>query len=190
MIFLHKPIILIKNQEIKFAEFGRVNAISTNRSFDLNITKHDGQQVQFTGIAREDFEPLADYFKQKDIKIRTEDGQVPQYQEQADDSDGEDVKEGDQEEGGMGKRIRKPVPGADVNMQDDDEDSEEDVSFKDEGSEGDSESAEEEGSEGGSAVEEMSDSEKKEMKKQLNKVTVSKEQRKGKPSKSDDKKDK
>jgi len=65
----------------------------------------------------------------------------------------------------MGKRIRKPVPGADVNMQDDDEDSEEDVSFKDEGSEGDSESAEEEGSEGGSAVEEMSDSEKKEMKK-------------------------
>jgi len=54
-------------------DFMRFKKSSVQRSFDITVvTKKD--QIQFSGIDRNEFDELVNYFKNKNVKIGSEDG--------------------------------------------------------------------------------------------------------------------
>jgi structure-specific recognition protein 1 len=54
LVFIHKPVHYIKHQEIKYIEFSRIGGLGAgmpaSRSFDMTVTKMDGEAVHFAGI--------------------------------------------------------------------------------------------------------------------------------------------
>ena len=70
-IFISKPVIYIKYEEIRYIEFARISeeSISTNRSFDLNICTRSGN-FQFTGVDREEYQIILDFLQKKKINVR------------------------------------------------------------------------------------------------------------------------
>src|SRR5688500_7874378 len=82
LIFIHKPVIYIKISEIKFVEFSRIGQIGgsgTSRSFDISVTKmKDDTTVTFAGIDKEEHKNLMNYFKSKNVKVRTVDVETNQ----------------------------------------------------------------------------------------------------------------
>lgn len=92
--------------------------------------------ITFAGIDKSEHKNLMSYLKSKNIKMRSVDVETNQQIDFGDDEDeqGEDEEEEKTTKGGevLGKRVRKPVK--DVQMLDEDYDSEEDESFQDEGS--------------------------------------------------------
>lgn len=89
----------------------------------------------FAGIDKAEHKNLLNYFKSKNVKMRNVDVETNQQIDFGDDeeeeaSEEETKKTGDG--GALAKRVRKPAK--DVQMLDDDYDSEEDESFKDDGS--------------------------------------------------------
>lgn len=77
LIFIHKPVIYIKLSEIKFVEFSRIGSLTgqgTSRSFDVSVTKlKDDKTETFAGIDKEEHKNLMNYFKSKNVKVRTVD---------------------------------------------------------------------------------------------------------------------
>lgn len=71
LIFIPKPVIYIKFEDIRFIEFARVteDSITTNRSFDINVVTKSGN-FQFTGIDREEYNILLDFLIKKKIQVR------------------------------------------------------------------------------------------------------------------------
>ena len=57
-MFIHKPVIWIKYNEIKFVEFSRLGQMGgamPSRSFDMTVTRlKDDTQVTFAGIDKEE----------------------------------------------------------------------------------------------------------------------------------------
>lgn len=123
MIFIHKPVILIKMQEIKYVEFTRVgNFGGTNsRSFDITVTKlKDDSQTTFAGIMKEEQKNLINYFKSKDVKIRILEDEKFERNNYVQDDDSED----DDEEESKGKGVRaKGAAAAGGDLMNDDYDS-------------------------------------------------------------------
>lgn len=70
-IFVPKPVIYIKFEDIRYIEFARITdeSISTNRSFDINVVTKNGN-FQFTGIDREEYNILLAFLTKKQIQVR------------------------------------------------------------------------------------------------------------------------
>jgi structure-specific recognition protein 1 len=78
LIFIHKPVIYIKLTEIKYVEFSRLGQIGgsnvLSRSFDMVIVKlKDEPNLTFAGIDKEEQKNLTNYFRTKNVKMRTVD---------------------------------------------------------------------------------------------------------------------
>jgi structure-specific recognition protein 1 len=74
LIFIDKPVIYIALEEITKVDFMRFKKSSMQRSFDITvITKKD--EIQFSGIDRNEFDEIVNYFKNKNVKIGSEDGE-------------------------------------------------------------------------------------------------------------------
>lgn len=74
LIFIDKPVIYIALEEISKVDFMRFKKSSMQRSFDITvITKKE--QIQFSGIDRNEFDEVVNYFKNKNVKIGGEDGE-------------------------------------------------------------------------------------------------------------------
>lgn len=125
MIFIHKPVIYIKLQEIKYVEFSRVgqSGMPSSRSFDITITKlKDDSSVAFAGIEKEEQKNLMDYFKTKNVKVRILNVETNTRQELQSDEDDDDEEES---KGKSGKGQQKGSKGGkDQDMDDYDSESE------------------------------------------------------------------
>ena len=74
MIFIDKPVIFIALEEITKVDFMRFKKSSIQRSFDITvITRKD--QIEFSGIDKNEFDEIVSYFKNKNVKIGSEDGE-------------------------------------------------------------------------------------------------------------------
>ncbi|TIB84658.1 SSrecog-domain-containing protein [Wallemia mellicola] len=143
LFFVTKQPIYIPFSDIQSAQFARVGgAISSSRTFDLRIVQKSGTENVFSGINREEHEPLEEFFTNKKIKTKNnlnEDliGAPIQIQEESDSEMDEDD-----------KRASK----ANVGQRDEDDESEEDEDFEasssDEGSPSEASSDEEEDDDG------------------------------------------
>ena len=90
LVFIHKPILYIRHQEIKSVEFSRIGEGTTgvSRSFDVTLTKaRDDTQVTFLSIDKEEQKVLMAYFKKSEIKTRITDPDGAQREAIASDSD-------------------------------------------------------------------------------------------------------
>ena len=160
LIFIQKPILYIKHNEIKYVEFSRIGSQIgvTGKSFDISVVKidNDGGSLteQFKNIDKQELRVMIEYFKSAGIKMRQIDPDthkgVDLVDYNSDDID-QEVKQS-QEPGTVGKsgRRRVPVPGA-VGQNDDDsqmdEEDSDDESFNDQQQGSDDESDDEDGEE-------------------------------------------
>ena len=134
LVFIHKPVHYIKHQEIKYVEFSRVGSmgvgIPQSRSFDMTVTKLDGENIAFAGIDKQEHKNLVAYLKAKQIKIKNVD--VETNREIAYSDSGEDEEEDGSEQPRQKKS--KGSKGKKQAQDDYDDEDEDDESFKDEGS--------------------------------------------------------
>ena len=73
-IFIHKPVTYIRHEEILYLEFNRISEFAASgRSFDINIVNKKTGQMSFTGIDKQEFKPLIEYLKTKDLRVRNGD---------------------------------------------------------------------------------------------------------------------
>ena len=100
LIFIHKPVICIKHSEIKFVELSRIGgALMPSRSFDITITKlKDDNSITFAGIDKEEQKNLINYFKSKNVKLRTLDVETNEHAVYS-----EEEEEDEEEKAGKGK---------------------------------------------------------------------------------------
>jgi len=71
-VFVYKPPVYIRFDEIAAVEFGRRDELSGTaaaRHFDLMINLLDGHTYTFANVPREDFKPLFSFCEEKDIRI-------------------------------------------------------------------------------------------------------------------------
>ena len=74
LVFIDKPVIYIPLEDITKVDFMRFKKSSIQRSFDITvITRKD--QIEFNGIDRNEFDEIVNYFKSKNVKIGSEDGE-------------------------------------------------------------------------------------------------------------------
>jgi structure-specific recognition protein 1 len=160
LIFIQKPILYIKHNEIKYVEFSRIGSQIgvTGKSFDISIVKIDSDggslTEQFKNIDKQELRVMIEYFKSAGIKMRQIDPDTHKGVD-LEDYNSDDVEQEikqSQENGTVGKsgRRRVPVPGA-VGQNDDDsqmdEEDSDDESFNDQQPGSDDESGDEEGEE-------------------------------------------
>jgi structure-specific recognition protein 1 len=106
LVFIHKPVYYIKHPEIKYVEFSRVGGLGAgmpvSRSFDMTVTKIDGEAVTFAGIDKQEHKNLTAYLKNKNIKMRSVDTETNREIEM---SEGEDEDE-EEDSGARGGKKR------------------------------------------------------------------------------------
>ena len=81
-LFINKPVVFIRTEDIAFVEFARVEALQTNRSFDLVISTKRGDNFQFTGIDRNEYKPILQFLQRKNIHIKNLDSHTKKAQKQ------------------------------------------------------------------------------------------------------------
>lgn len=167
LIFIHKPVIWIKLSEIKFVEFSRIGQLGgsgTSRSFDVSITKmKDDATVTFAGIDKEEQKNLMNYFKLKNVKVRTVDVETNQQIDLSEDDEDEEEEEDSRPKTKPG--VKGPAKGG----AEEEYDSEEDEDFNEEQSPGESGSDDEDEEASDASMEDeeedIDEDEVKEMKK-------------------------
>lgn len=70
-IYVHKPPVHIRFDEISFVNFAR--GTTTTRSFDFEIETKQGTQYTFSSIEREEYGKLFDFVNAKNSTSKTED---------------------------------------------------------------------------------------------------------------------
>ena len=70
LLFVHKPVIYISHEEIKKVDCSRIHNDSNmqQRTFDMTIVTNK-EEIQFTGIEKDELEEISSYFQGKKIKI-------------------------------------------------------------------------------------------------------------------------
>ena len=118
-LFVPKPATWIGRDKIDMVTMSRVGgAVSASRTFDMTFSMKGGGEHQFSNINREEQQPLEDFFKSKDIKVRNEMAEESLMMAKM-------AKNADMESS------EEEVPGADRGSADEDS-SEEDEDFKEE----------------------------------------------------------
>ncbi|PIC50080.1 hypothetical protein B9Z55_001126 [Caenorhabditis nigoni] len=69
-LFIHKPVMYIRLEEISSCHFARSDAGTVTRTFDFEIDMKSGQSVMFNAMEKEEQNKLFDYLNKKEIKIR------------------------------------------------------------------------------------------------------------------------
>lgn len=91
MIFIPKPVIYFKTEEMRKVEFSRLGA--TNKQFDMKVTlMEEKKAVEFMGIERNELEGLIEYFKARNVKVEMEE-EVKKIQTEIVGEDDEDEEE-------------------------------------------------------------------------------------------------
>jgi structure-specific recognition protein 1 len=72
IIFVHKPVLYMKIDDIGVAIFHRIG--SNSKLFDLEFKRKSTQQSQmFTSFDKQELQGLKDFFKSKNVKFESED---------------------------------------------------------------------------------------------------------------------
>jgi len=171
LIFIHKPVFYIKNKEIKYVEFSRVDMHRNNnwRSFDIEIARisseGESSKISFVGIDKEEYGLIVQYLKTRNIKMKIFDNVTNQHLSM------EEFMHGEVKEQARPSSNRRHASGQEAQALPDDYDSDEDDdSFDAEkgGEDGEDESQDESG-EDDQDMDAVSESEMKELKKEAKK---------------------
>ena len=83
LIFINKPVVFIRHQDIQYVEFSRAKG-NTTRYFDIIIYDKKGESTQFSGIDKDEYSLLAKYIEEKNLKVRNvdEESKVVKYEEE------------------------------------------------------------------------------------------------------------
>ena len=72
-VFIHKPTVIVKHEDIETVEFERAGQGAATRNFDLRLQlKGGGSRVQdatFTGIARDEYPVLLAFVQSKQLHV-------------------------------------------------------------------------------------------------------------------------
>lgn len=71
LIFIPKPTILIKLEELQSVSFERLSE-SSQRFFELKLNKKKGEQIIFNNIERKEYPFIKKYFEEKNIQLITD----------------------------------------------------------------------------------------------------------------------
>jgi structure-specific recognition protein 1 len=89
IIFIPKPVLYFRVEDIFAAEFHRINA--ANKQFDLKVSIRDEKkEVEFLGIERGELDSLVEYFRARQVKVIMEQTEQPKIMAEADDDESED----------------------------------------------------------------------------------------------------
>lgn len=97
LIFVPKPVIYIKHDDIKAVEFHRVGSGAQIKLFDITLITKNNQNFNFSGIDKKELEIIMDYFNSKKMNVK----KVQEYNvlpEDLDESDDDDIKGGSMDE--------------------------------------------------------------------------------------------
>ena len=68
IIFIPKPVLYFRVEDIYATEFHRINTIS--KQFDLKISiKEEKKDIEFMGIERGQLDGLVEYFRSRQVKV-------------------------------------------------------------------------------------------------------------------------
>ena len=102
LLFLHKPVAYIRHDDIQHTEFARVSefAAHSSRSFDLTVVTKKADYITFSGLEKAEYSVLLEYFKAKNVKVKTvgEDQAIEEEDEADVDEAGEDYDEEEDED--------------------------------------------------------------------------------------------
>ncbi|KAL0227433.1 hypothetical protein RCL1_003577 [Eukaryota sp. TZLM3-RCL] len=90
-IYLHKPPLLHRYDNIKAVEFSRVRlGGDSSRTFDMDIIPKTGEKMSFSQILKEEYDRIATFFKEKGLKVRNvvEEGAQQRVMEYEDELEG------------------------------------------------------------------------------------------------------
>ncbi|TPX47382.1 hypothetical protein SeMB42_g03342 [Synchytrium endobioticum] len=127
-LFVPKPPTFIPHDDIARVFFLRIDRASTSRTFEIKFNMRAGQEYHFSNIAKEEYQPLAQYCKAKGLNVSIVSEAKPDFADDDDDDNEEDAPDG---------RKRKRI---EVTVADEDSDESEDEDYK---AESDSDPAEE-----------------------------------------------
>ncbi|KAI6648011.1 FACT complex subunit SSRP1 [Oopsacas minuta] len=69
-LFIHKPPVLVRFDEVACVNFARVLGGSTIKSFDFEVENRNGTSYTFSNIAREDYPSLSEFVTQKKLAVK------------------------------------------------------------------------------------------------------------------------
>ncbi|CAD8183165.1 unnamed protein product [Paramecium pentaurelia] len=132
LIYLQKPVLHIKHEEIKEVIFQRIGSTNLNKFFDVKVVYKNSNQL-FSSIEKDELDNLTQYLSTKKIAVRKLQEELPRVQ--LDESDEDDDDDDD-------SRNKKKKANADLNNLDSDEDDDDfqegDVQEQSDGSDDDS----------------------------------------------------
>ncbi|KEP66234.1 UNVERIFIED_CONTAM: transcriptional elongation factor FACT80 [Hammondia hammondi] len=116
-LFIVKPVIFIRYDDVVSVEFSRTGASTTNRFFAFTVSVRGGGEYEFTSIDRNEYKPLVDFLMEKGIRIKnmetpepsrggaleaadlpSDDEDDDDYDEDDSDSEDEDFQEDDEDD--------------------------------------------------------------------------------------------
>ncbi|ESO00382.1 hypothetical protein HELRODRAFT_83167, partial [Helobdella robusta] len=91
-VFVHKPPIHVRFDEISVVNFGR--SAGSTRYFDFDVETTSGPVYNFVGIEKDEYGQLFDFVKQKNLRVKnvdkTDEKSVPVYGDDMEESDDDD----------------------------------------------------------------------------------------------------
>lgn len=102
LMFIFKPVIHIRFEDIARVEFHRITNTMSNRNFDIEIITKDGQNILFSDIDKADSDPIMNLFTSNKIMVTTakedEVHQEDEYEDESEDNGADDDGEEEDEE--------------------------------------------------------------------------------------------
>jgi structure-specific recognition protein 1 len=131
LIFVPKPVIYMKVDEIRGVVFNRLSTHSAHKLFDIIINLKSGQAHTFSGIDKKELDAINAYFT--NLKVNVNIGKQDENE-----ADMDDMEDDDDERGG-GRRRSKPKVGMQAELDEDDDESEDEDFIAQEDDESDDE---------------------------------------------------
>lgn len=69
-LFITKPVIFIRYEDVVSVEFSRTGINSQNRFFSFIVSAKGGQEYEFTSLDRNEYKPLVEFLQAKNIRIK------------------------------------------------------------------------------------------------------------------------
>ena len=68
IIFIPKPVLYFRVEDIHAVEFHRINSV--NKQFDLKVSIRDEKkEIEFMGIEKGELDSLVEYFRTRSVKV-------------------------------------------------------------------------------------------------------------------------
>ena len=98
LLFIFKPVIHIKFEDIARVEFHRITNTMSNRNFDIEIITKDGQNMLFSDIDKADSDAIMNLFTSNKIMVTTAKEDEVHHEDEYEDESDEDIAEQDEED--------------------------------------------------------------------------------------------